>query len=140
MPKIVAICLSKEKVEKKKSVERGTLKENYGLVGDAHAGTPRQVSLLAMENIDRARNNGMEVNPGESAENIVTEGVNLISLPIGTKLHIGKDIVLEVTQIGKKPHRPEFTLLPKKGIFAKVLKSGEIRIGDKLEVHKDSDE
>jgi MOSC domain-containing protein YiiM len=106
MAKIVAVSKSKKKGTKKKAAAKGILKEDYGLVGDAHADccTHRQVSLLAMESIDKMRRQGFEVGPGDFAENLTTQGVELLSLSIGTRISVGKDVLLEVTQIGKDCH------------------------------------
>ena len=107
MAKIIAVCKSEEKGTRKEAVVEGILKQDYGLVGDAHADccTHRQVSLLAMESINKMREVGFELGPGDFAENLTTQGVELISLPVGTKISVGKDVLLEVTQIGKECHR-----------------------------------
>jgi len=148
MAKIVAVCLSQERGVPKKPVNQGLLKEDYGFVGDAHAGSGRQVSLLAIESInkmlsalesinpDRMRSQGIEINPGDSAENLVTEGIDLVSLPIGTRIHIGKEVVLEITQIGKKFHRPGFYLLPLEGVFARVVRGGVVKPDDNLRIER----
>ena len=106
MAKVIAVCKSKEKGTRKKAVAEGILKEDYGLVGHAHADfcSHRQVSLLAMESIDKMKELGFEVGPGDFAENLTTQGGQLLSLPVGTKISIGKDVLLEVTQIGKECH------------------------------------
>jgi len=149
MAKIIAVCKSKEKGTKKKAVAEGILKEDYGLVGDAHADccTHRQVSLLAMESIDKVRRLGFEVGPGDFAENLTTRGVELISLPVGTKISIGQDILLEVTQIGKECHRgcaiyQEIgkCVMPKEGIFTKVIHGGRVRAGDRIKIGKGDSE
>ena len=102
MPKVLAVCISENKGERKKPVESVELRENHGIVGDAHAGDwHRQVSLLAQESIDKMRAMGLDVNAGDFAENITTSGIDLVSLPIGTRLQIGETL-LEVTQIGKQ--------------------------------------
>ena len=134
MAKIVAVCMSQEKESKKQPLSQGFLKEDYGLVGDAHAGSPRQVSLLAMESIERVRDEGVEIAPGDSAENLVTEGVDLARLPLGTRICIGKDIILEITQIGKEHDHPEFRLLAREGVFAQVIHGGMVKPGDNLKV------
>jgi FdhD protein len=145
MAKIVAVCKSEEKGTKKKAVAAVTLKEDYGLVGDAHADrcTHRQVSLLAMESIDKVRKLGLEVGPGDFAENLTTQGLELVSLPVGTKISIGKDVLLEVTQIGKKCHSgcaiyQEIgkCVMPKEGIFARVIHGGRVRAGDQIKIRK----
>jgi FdhD protein len=145
MAKIIAVCKSEEKGTKKKAVVEGILREDYGLVGDAHADccTHRQVSLLAMESIDKVRGLGLEVGPGDFAENLTTQGVELLSLPVGTKISIGRDVLLEVTQIGKKCHSGCAILreigkciMPKEGIFARVVHSGPVRAGDRIKIGK----
>jgi MOSC domain-containing protein YiiM len=112
-----------------------------GLVGDAHADccTHRQVSLLAIESIDKMRAMGLKVGPGSFAENLTTEGINLVSLPIGTRISIGKDIVLEITQIGKECHTPcaiyrqaGTCVMPTEGIFGKVIRGGTVKTGDEI--------
>jgi len=144
MAKVVAVCLSRERGVSKKPVSQGCLKENYGFVGDAHAGSSRQVSLLAIESINkmlsalesinpaRMRDQGVEINPGDSAENLVTEGVDLTSLSLGTRIRIGEEVILEITQIGKAFHRPGFFLLPLEGVFASVIRGGVVKPGDEL--------
>jgi FdhD protein len=145
MAKIIAVCKSEEKGTRKKAVADGILEEDYGLVGDAHADccTHRQVSLLAMESIDNVRRLGFEVGPGDFAENLTTQGVELLSLPVGTKISIGRDILLEVTQIGKKCHSGCAILreigkciMPKEGIFARVIRGGPVRAGDRIKIGK----
>jgi MOSC domain-containing protein YiiM len=145
MAKIIAVCKSEEKGTRKKAVTEGILKEDYGLDGDAHADccTHRQVSLLAVESIDKMRRLGFEVGPGDFAENLTTQGVELASLPVGTKISIGKDILLEVTQIGKECHSgcaiyQEIgkCIMPKEGIFARVIYGGCIRAGDEIRIDK----
>jgi MOSC domain-containing protein YiiM len=145
MAKVIAVCKSEEKGTRKKAVAEGTLREDYGLVGDAHADccTHRQVSLLAMESIDKMRKLGFEVGPGDFAENLTTQGMELVSLPIGTKISIGKDILLEVTQIGKKCHSScaifqdiGKCIMPKEGIFARVINGGCVRAGDRIRIGK----
>ena len=113
--------------------------ENHGIVGDAHAGDwHRQVSLLAQESIDKMRALGLDVNAGDFAENITTSGIDLVSLPIGTRLQVGETL-LEVTQIGKECHtrcaiydQAGDCVMPKEGIFARVLSGGTIRPGDSV--------
>ena len=129
---IISLNISEGKGEPKKPVRRVTVREDHGFEGDAHAGDwHRQVSLLAIEDIDRMKEKLPSLSPGDFAENITTRGVDLASLPIGTKLSIG-DVELEVTQIGKACHKGCAILektgecvMPKRGIFAKVLKGGE---------------
>lgn len=141
MGKIVAVCKSEQKGVKKKSIGSGQLVAGSGLLGDAHAGDwHRQISLLAIESVEKMRQLGAEVNPGDFAENLTTEGINLVELPIGTKLRIG-DSLLEVTQIGKKCHQHceiykqvGKCVMPTEGIFARVLKDGPVRENDPIEI------
>lgn len=141
--KILAVCTSPQKQTKKENMNRGTLKENYGLIGDAHssAETHRQVSLLAQESIQKMRDMGLDVNPGDFAENLTTSGIELTSLPIGTQMQVGTDAILEVSQIGKECHnrcaiyqQAGDCIMPREGIFTKVLKGGQIKVGDEIKV------
>ena len=133
MPHVLAVCISENKGERKKPVQSVELRENHGIVGDAHAGDwHRQVSLLAQESIDKMRALGLDVSAGDFAENITTSGIDLVSLPIGTRLQIGETL-LEVTQIGKECHtrcaifyQAGDCVMPKEGIFVKVLRGGII--------------
>jgi MOSC domain-containing protein YiiM len=119
----------------------GLLEEEFGLAGDAHADccTHRQVSLLAIESINKMRGAGFDVGPGDFAENLTTQGVDLASLPVGTRLSIGQDAVLEVTQIGKECHtgcaifrQVGKCIMPKEGVFARVIRGGVVKAGDEL--------
>ena len=104
---IIAVCTSKAKGERKTDVGQGELQEGFGLAGDAHGGDwHRQVSLLAIESIDKMRAAGLDVGPGAFAENLTTRGIDLYSLPIGTRLQVGSCALLEITQIGKICHEP----------------------------------
>ncbi|MDO4846655.1 MAG: MOSC domain-containing protein [Clostridiaceae bacterium] len=143
MAKVVAINISEKKKTPKKSIPEGKLIENYGFEGDAHAGNwHRQVSLLAKESIERAQ--GMRTDGlchGMFAENITTEGIVLHTLPVGTKLKIGGEAVLEITQIGKECHDGcairELVgqcIMPKEGIFCKVLTGGTVKAEDEITV------
>jgi len=143
MAGIIAVCKSDKKGTKKEDVKEGLLKENFGLVGDAHADccTHRQVSLLAVESIDKMRALGLELSPGDFAENLTTEGIDLVSLPVGARMSVGKQVVLEVTQIGKECHagcaiyqQVGKCIMPEEGVFAKVIRGGTVRVGDKIEV------
>jgi len=141
LAKVVAVCTSEKKGERKKNVGEATFKEVHGIVGDAHAGDwHRQVSLLAIESIDKMREKGLDVGPGDFAENITTEGIEVATLPIGTRLKIGESIG-EVTQIGKVCHdrcaiyyQAGDCVMPKEGIFIKVIKGGQVKVGDSLEM------
>jgi MOSC domain-containing protein YiiM len=139
MALVNAVCISEKKGERKKPVAEVELRENHGIVGDGHAGDwHRQVSLLAEESIDKMRKLGLDVNSGDFAENITTSGIDLVSLPIGTRLQVGGTL-LEVTQIGKECHthcaifyQAGDCVMPKEGIFAKVITGGTIRPGDEI--------
>jgi MOSC domain-containing protein YiiM len=138
---VVAVCISKSKGERKTPVPAVTLRPDHGIVGDAHAGDwHRQVSLLAIESIEKMQRLGLSVDAGDFAENITTKGLDLPSLPIGTKLILG-DVVMEVTQIGKECHnrcaiyyQAGDCVMPKEGIFARVLQTGEVKAGDPVTV------
>ena len=139
---IVAVCSSPEKGMPKKNIGTGMLVVDHGLEGDAHAGPwHRQVSLLAMESINKMREKGLDVNPGDFAENLTTEGIELYSLPVGTRLAIGEQVVGEVTQIGKECHtgcairqKTGDCVMPREGIFMRVLTGGPVKVGDRIEI------
>jgi MOSC domain-containing protein YiiM len=139
MAQVVAVCISEKKGERKTPVDSVELQENHGIVGDAHAGDwHRQISLLASESIDKMRALGLDVDSGDFAENITTSGIELVGLPIGTRLQVGETL-LEVTQIGKECHtrcsifyQAGDCVMPKEGIFARVITGGVIRPGDEL--------
>lgn len=142
--KIVSINISDRKGVRKRPVEEVILKAEYGIEGDAHASSEwhRQISLLAIESIRKMQTLGLDVKPGDFAENITTEGIDLLSLPIGTHMTIGKEIEVEVSQIGKECHtrcaiyyQAGDCVMPKEGIFVRVLKGGKIRIGDEIVVN-----
>ncbi|MDD2271635.1 MAG: MOSC domain-containing protein [Desulfuromonadaceae bacterium] len=136
---IVALNVSKEKGERKTPVAFVELKENHGIVGDGHAGDwHRQISLLAMESIHKMQKLGLDVVAGNFAENVTTEGIDLVSIPVGTRFTLGETI-LEVTQIGKECHtrcaiyyQAGDCVMPKEGIFAKVLQGGVVRCGETI--------
>lgn len=140
--KIDSIAISKKKGTRKIPVEKGLLVENYGLEGDAHAGDwHRQVSFLATENINKSKENGLNVTFGDFAENIATTGIDWKSIPVGTQVKVGTSAIVEITQIGKECvkkcaifYQAGDCIMPKEGIFAKVLKGGIINIGDSVEV------
>lgn len=145
MGKIVAVSVSEKKGMRKRNVPSVELKEGFGVVGDAHAGPGnRQVSILAEESIDKMRSKGLKVNPGDFAENITTIGMDLAGLKVSDKLKIGEEAVLEITQFGKECHarcniyyQAGDCVMPSEGVFARVLKGGVIKCGDKMEVIKD---
>jgi len=145
MAKIIAVCSSKEKGTKKETIAEGLLREDYGLIGDAHADccTHRQVSLLAIESIDKMRNMGLDIGPGDFAENLTTEGIDLVSLPVGTHISVGEGVILELAQIGKECHagcaiyrQIGKCIMPKEGVFARVFRGGFVRAGDPLKIKK----
>ncbi|MCM1992550.1 MOSC domain-containing protein [Oceanirhabdus seepicola] len=142
MAKVIAINISEKKGVIKKPIEKGLFKVDHGLEGDAHAGNwHRQVSLLGQESINKMLEKGIkDLTPGIFAENITTEGIVLYELPVGTKLRIG-ETEMEVTQIGKECHQGceirKLTgdcVMPREGIFTKVLKEGFIKAGDEIEI------
>jgi MOSC domain-containing protein YiiM len=137
--KVLAVNVSLNKGERKHAVPSATLRVEHGIEGDAHAGEwHRQVSLLAMESIAKMQALGLTVGEGDFAENITTEGVDLVHLPIGTRFTLG-ETVLEVTQIGKECHtrcaifyQAGDCVMPKEGIFARVITGGVIQPGDEI--------
>jgi MOSC domain-containing protein YiiM len=140
---VLAVCKSKDKGTKKKPVESGLIKEEFGLVDDAHADctTHRQISLLAEESIDKMRQMGLKVGPGDFAENLTTQGIDLPRLPIGTRLLVGQEVLLEVSQIGKECHtkcaifqQVGTCIMPLEGVFARVIRGGVVKPGDPIEV------
>ncbi|HET6515180.1 MAG TPA: MOSC domain-containing protein [Thermodesulfovibrionales bacterium] len=141
MGKIVSLNISDRKGVRKRPVRDVLLKAEYGIEGDAHASSEwhRQVSLLAFESIEKMRNMGLDVKPGDFAENITTIGIELTSLPLGTHLTIGDDIEVEVSQIGKECHtrcaiyyQAGDCVMPKEGIFVRVIKGGRVKEGDEI--------
>ena len=140
--KIISVNISADKGEKKHNIGKCTLQVGHGLADDAHAGPwHRQVSLLAAESIKKIRDMGLEVNAGDFAENLTTEGIDLPALPVGTELRIGDGIRMKVTQIGKECHQRcnifyqvGDCVMPREGIFAEVLSGGEVKVGDEVEV------
>jgi MOSC domain-containing protein YiiM len=139
--KVVAVCTSERKGVPKTDVGSGQLRVDWGLVGDAHAGDwHRQVSLLALESIAKMQAKGLDVEPGSFAENITTKGLELYTLPVGTRMRLGTALV-EVTQIGKVCHDrcaiyhlAGDCVMPREGIFVKVLEPGEVAAGDQVKV------
>ncbi len=145
MAKIVAVCTSQEKGTRKQPIAEGIIKQDYGLLGDAHADccTHRQVSLLAIESIKKMRSLGFDVGSGDFAENLTCEGVDLASLPVGTQLLVGKEVILEVTQIGKECHsgcaiyrQIGKCIMPKEGVFARVIRGGLVRAGNTIKTKR----
>jgi MOSC domain-containing protein YiiM len=140
--KVVAVSLSDRKGVVKHNIPEGRFIVEHGLAGDAHAeGGKRQVSLLAIEGIDKMRAAGAEVKPGDFAENLTTQGLAVDSLPIGAHLKVGEEAELVITQIGKACHKGctirELVgdcIMPREGVFARVIKGGLVRPGDLIEV------
>lgn len=139
--RVVSVNTSDKKGIRKKPAQEATLTTNYGIEGDAHASSTwhRQVSLLSIESIRKMQDMGLNVNPGDFAENITTEGIDLPALPIGTQMTIGDAIQVEVSQIGKECHTrcsiyylAGDCVMPKEGIFVKVLKGGKAKEGDEI--------
>ncbi len=143
MAKVIAVCSSKSKGIRKENIKQGRLEKEFGLVGDAHADSAwhRQVSLLAIESIEKIRGMGLDVGPGDFAENITCEGIELISLPVGTHLTVGDEVILEISQIGKECHtgcaifkQTGKCIMPKEGVFARVIHGGWVDTGDAIEI------
>jgi MOSC domain-containing protein YiiM len=136
--KVLAVNISEKKGTKKTNIKSCALLKDFGLKDDAHAGPwHRQVSLLANESVEKMKAMGLNVGYGDFAENITTEGIDLVHLPIGTEIRIGKSVILRVTQIGKECHercaiyyQAGDCVMPKEGIFAEVVKEGDVRVGD----------
>ena len=144
MAKVMAVCISERKGIRKHAVPEITVRRDHGIVGDAHAGNwHRQISLLAKESIDRMRAMGLSLTDGAFAENIVTEGMELKALPVGTLLRVGETL-LRVTQIGKECHNDcaikaatGTCVMPTDGIFAVVAGEGTIRPGDGISIEEE---
>ena len=140
--KVLAVNISEDKGTKKTNVGSGVLLKEHGIKGDAHAGPwHRQVSLLANESIQKMREMGLNVTYGNFAENLTTQGVDLVHLPIGTEIRIGDSVTLRVSQIGKVCHdrcaiyyQAGDCIMPKEGIFAEVVTEGEIKVGDEITI------
>ena len=148
MAKVIAVCRSDTKGVPKDDIKQGFFKKDYGLVDDAHAecGSIRQTSLLDMSSIEKMRDLGLNIKPGDFAENITTEGIELISLPVGTVLRIGGEVIAEITQIGKECHtgcaifrNVGKCIMPKEGVFARILNEGYIKTGDIIETVVDDE-
>jgi MOSC domain-containing protein YiiM len=133
---VVGVCVSQRRNDPKKNRGKGFLRKGLGLVGDSHAGAEKEVSLLAVESIHKlCYETGISAEPGCFAENITTEVIDLVSIPIGSKLQIG-EAKLNVIQIGKDSypshtnHYQGYSILPKEGIICKVIENGENKAGD----------
>ena len=146
--KIVSIATSKKKGTQKVTVDEAFLIKEHGLEGDAHAGTwHRQVSFLASEEIDKAREKGLEVTFGDFAENIATTGVDWKNIPVGSRIRLGQNALVEITQIGKECHnrcaiyyKAGDCIMPREGVFGRVLKEGKIRCGDRIRIERHGNE
>lgn len=143
--RIKAISVSQKRGTQKTNVPEAELKTEFGIVGDAHAASwHRQISLLANESIEKMIAKGAKVSPGNFAENITTEGIDLLSLSIGSKLKAGGNVELEISQFGKECHsrcaifeQVGDCVMPREGVFAKVTKGGLVKVGDVIEVLND---
>jgi len=140
---IMAVCRSERTGTRKEPCGEGIFIVDHGLEGDAHAaaGIARQVSLLAEESIKKMQGQGIELKPGDFAENLTIGGMELFTLPVGTRLNIGEEVVLEISQIGKACHKGcaifqavGACVMPKEGVFARVIRNGTVRTGDSVEV------
>lgn len=140
--KVVSLAVSKRKGTPKTPVEQIVILKDHGVEGDAHAGPwHRQVSLLATESIGKARGKGLDVTFGDFAENIATQGIDLVGLPVGSRIKVGKNVILEISQIGKVCHnkcaiyyKAGDCIMPKEGIFARVIEGGEVHRQDAIEI------
>lgn len=139
---VLAVCISPRKGEKKVDMGRALLVKDHGLSGDAHGGPwHRQVSLLSIDSVNKMRAMGAVVGFGDFAENLNIKGLELFTLPIGTHMKVGKEVELEVTQIGKECHhgcaiRQQVgdCVMPREGVFARVVTGGLVEAGDEIEV------
>ena len=138
---VVSVNTSTEKGVPKVPQDAITLLKEHGVEGDAHASSTwhRQVSLLSMASIERMREQGVEVGPGDLAENITVDGFEVHTLPVGTRLKVGRDVLLEISQIGKECHtgcaiqkRTGKCIMPTEGVFARVITGGTVRPGDTI--------
>ena len=142
--KIVAISISQKRGTKKENINSAFLVKGYGIKGDAHAGREeKQISLLALESINKMQNNGINLNPGDFGENITTFGINLMKLPIGSKLKLGKEVRIKITQKGKLCHTRcsiydtvGDCVMPREGMFGIVIQGGQIKPGEIIEIEK----
>ena len=140
---IIAVCRSEKTGTRKEPCGEGVFLEDYGLENDAHAarGIARQVSLLAEGSIEKMQGHGIELKPGDFAENLTIGGMELFTLPVGTRLNVGGEVVLEISQIGKICHSGcaifqavGTCIMPKEGVFARVIRGGTVRNGDSVEI------
>lgn len=140
--RIVSISISKKKGTRKNQVDSAQLVVDHGVKNDAHAGSwHRQVSFLSSENIEKARGQGLDVTFGDFAENVSTTGIDWKTIPVGKRVRLGRDAVVEITQIGKTCHnkcaiyyKAGDCIMPREGVFAKVVHEGRIECGDAIEL------
>jgi len=138
--RVLAVNISEKKGTRKTNIRSCAIEKDFGLRGDAHGGPwHRQISLLANESIEKMKAMGLKVGFGDFAENITTEGIDLVHLPIGTTIRIGNSVLLRVTQIGKECHtrcaiyyQAGDCVMPKEGIFAEVVNEGEVKVDDEI--------
>lgn len=146
MGTIKGICISEKRGTKKLPQDQALLIENYGIENDAHAGNwHRQVSLLGLSEIEEFRSRGAQVNFGDFGENLIVDGYTMKKLPVGTRLKIGDNVLLEMTQIGKECHSHceiyktmGDCIMPREGVFAVVLKGGMVHVGDEINIVEDN--
>ncbi|HOO37965.1 MAG TPA: MOSC domain-containing protein [Deltaproteobacteria bacterium] len=143
--RVVAVCTSAQKGTRKVPQHSARILKDYGLADDAHAemGTKRQVSLLAVKSIEKMKGLSRKLMPGDFGENLTIEGIDIFSFPVGTRLRIGNEVVLEITQIGKACHKGcaifqevGTCIMPREGVFAQVIEGGDVRAGDELEIQQ----
>jgi MOSC domain-containing protein YiiM len=140
--KIVSIAVSKKKGTRKTPVDEIFISKDHGLEGDAHAGKwHRQVSFLSSESIEAARQQGLDVTFGDFAENVATTGIDWKTIPVGTRIKLGRTVLVEITQIGKECHnkcaiyyKAGDCIMPREGVFARVLEEGNIHCGDQVQI------
>lgn len=138
--KVVSIAVSKKKGTRKAQVEEALVIKDHGIQGDAHAGPwGRQISFLGMEEIEKSRSSGLNVTFGDFAENVATQGIDWKSIPVGTRVKLGNTVIVEVTQIGKECHQrcaiyyqAGDCIMPREGVFARILEGGTLRTGDPI--------
>lgn len=142
--RVVSVNTSKATGVRKERVHLANLIASKGIEGDAHAGNwHRQVSLLAVESIEKMRRKGVEVYPGDFAENITIEGFPIMDIPVGSRIRIGEKVLIEITQIGKECHKGcaifkqvGECIMPREGVFAKVLEGGEVAVKDRIVIEE----
>ena len=134
--RVLGVCLSHHRQAPKKNIQQGILREGWGLEGDSHAGTERQISLLSSEDVEEAcKARGIKAPPGSFAENLATQGIDLGRVSVGEHISVG-ETTLQVVAVGKDPSEPHIyaycglSLLPEKGVFARVIRGGPVKVGD----------